>query len=93
MALNIPDDRTKTRCEGYLSKFYGDALERTMNYSEFQNLNTSQLAWDRESKITYNWCKAYLRNHSGGSGKRQSKRKALKSKRKASKSRKVSKKY
>ena len=37
MDLNIPDDRTKTRCEGYLSKFYGDALERTMNYSEFQN--------------------------------------------------------
>jgi transposase len=95
MDLNMPDAGMKSRCQGYIDKFYGNALLRTIDDKEYQHLNTSQLAWDRESKLTYHWCKAYLRkpSGSGGSRKQQSKRKALKSKRKALKSRKVSKKH
>jgi hypothetical protein len=96
--MDLYDYRNIQRCEGYLQGFYGDALERTMNDNEYKHLNTYELEWTYPSRRTYNWCKAYLRKHSGsgGSRKRQSKRKALKAlkyKRKALKSRKVSKKY
>ena len=100
--MDLYDPRNIQRCEGYLKGFYGDALERTMNYNDYIHLNTSELEWTSPSKKTYHWCKEYLRKYSnsGGSMKRQSKRKVLKSKRKALKykrkalkSRKVSKKH
>ena len=93
MDFDTYDSRTLKRCQGYMTKFYGDRLERTHNFTNYHRLlNTSELKWNDRFINTYVWCREYIRQHSGGgsnshnSVKRQSKRKNFRL-------RKVSKKY
>ena len=82
MDFDTYDQRTIERCQGYISKFYGDELVRTHNFTNYLKKKiTSDLTWDAKSTDTHTWCKAYLRQHREGGRnsrnnvKRQSKRK------------------
>ena len=93
MNFDINDSRTLKRCQGYMTKFFGDELVRTRAFTNHHRLlNTSDLTWNARSIDTYVWCKHYIKEHTGqwqggsNSVKQQSKRKNFKL-------RKVSKKY
>ena len=93
MDFDTYDSRTLQRCQGFMTKFFGDELVRTRSFTNHHRLlNTSELKWTSGSMDTYVWCREYIRQHSGGGSnsrntvKRQSKRKNLRLRR-------VSKKY